>query len=230
MPAERVEWLKAIDMDPSFPIRMPSQRDSVVEEFLKAIDTGALGPGAKLTVSALAKQFGVSAATVREALASLRTLNLIEEQINKPSRIVTPTAKWYIAMAAECVGLSIAATDLGVANATTAERETFAAAAASARAAWMASELDQFSAAAAVWDLLQLLAVYSRNRYLVELHQEKRHALAFGIKHLTQPRNPAMLISAVEALSVAVRMGDRDEAVDIVRDLYAFVTVPFADK
>jgi DNA-binding GntR family transcriptional regulator len=223
------EWLRSLDAETPPPIIHRSQRDVVVDAFLQAIDDGTLAPGDKMVVSKLATEFGVAAATVREALAALKTLNLIEEQMNKPSRIVTPTPKWYIAMAAECAGISVVATDLGIAYATDAQREAFAAAAAQARAAWMSDSIDQFAASAAVWDLIQLLADYSKNRYIAELHEEKRHALAFGIKHLSQPRNPTMLISAVEALSVAVRMADRDEGVDIVRDLYAFVTIPFAE-
>ncbi|MFJ4222979.1 GntR family transcriptional regulator [Microbacterium sp. NPDC089695] len=226
----RIEWVRGDDDGEPQPIHSLSQRDVVVDAFLAAIDNGTLAPGEKLTVSTLAKQFGVAAATVREALAALNTLNLVEEQPNRPSRIVTPTPKWYVAMAAECAGLSIAATDLGIANATDEEREAFADHAARARAAWMAPTVDQLSASAAVWDLIQLLADWSGNRHIARLHEEKRHALAFGIAHLTRPRNAKMLISAVEALSVAVRMGDRDEGVDIVRDLYAFVTVPFLEN
>lgn len=206
-----------------------SQRDLIVSALLDALETGQLAAGDKLVASTLATQFDVAAATVREALIRLHSLNVVDERNNRPSCIVTPTRKWYVAIAAECAGLSVAATDLGIAGADEDQRARFAAAAAAARELWAAPHVDQFAASTAVWNLLQLLAEYSGNEHLAAMHAEKRHALAFGIRHLGHPRNTGMLVTAIEALNVAVASGDRDEGVDIVRDLYAFVTVPFLE-
>ena len=71
--------------------------------------------------------------------------------------------------------------------------------------------------------MLDLLAVFSRNRYLSALHASKRPALVLGIRSLSRPRNPAMLRSVVDVLVAAARDRDRLEATDLVRDLYTFV-------
>lgn len=214
--------------DLSRPIDHQSKRGSVVDAFLTAIDSQELRPGQKLTVSTLARQFGVSAATVREALATLKTLNIIEDQANRPSRVITPTSTWYVAMMAECAGLSCAATDLGIAHASEEQRSNFAAAAALVQSIYAAGASGQFATLADTWDLMQLLATFSKNRYIAHLHYEKRYALALGTRHLSRPLNLNMLLAAVDALSLAVRQCNRDEGVEIVRDLYEFVTVPYA--
>lgn len=226
---ERVEGAGRLDAALSPRILLRSQRDMVVDALLRAVAAGHLDPGEQLTVSTLATELGVAAATMREALGVLKALNLLEERSNRPSRIVTPTAKWYVARVAECAGISAVAVDLGVAFATTEERQAFADLATRARDVWAGEGVEQFTAAGVVWDLFQFLADSSQNRYIAELHAEKRHALAFGMKHLTQPRKPATIISAVEGLSVAVAGGDRDEGVEIVRDLYAYVLLPFVE-
>jgi len=210
------------------PILHRSQRDVVVSALLEGIADGTLAPGMKLTVSNLAGQLDVSSATIREALGALNALHLIDEHPNRPARVVTPTPRWYVAMAAECVGLSIAAADLGIALATPQQRADFCLCAEKSRRAWRESD-DQYLASVSLWELIQLLANYSTNRYLADLHAQKRHALAFGLKHLSQPRNANMLIATIDALTVAVQAGDRDEGVDIVRDLYAFVIGPFVE-
>ena len=136
---------------------------------------------------------------------------------------MTPTPAWFVAVAAECSGLSIAAADLGIAHATEAQVTEFAARAATVRELWETDDKDQVVGAEGLWELLDLLAVFSRNRYLSALHASKRPALVLGIRSLSRPRNPAMLRSVVDVLVAAARDRDRLEATDLVRDLYTFV-------
>ena len=133
------------------------------------------------------------------------------------------TPAWFVAVAAECSGLSIAAADLGIAHATEAQVTEFAARAATVRELWETDDKDQVVGAEGLWELLDLLAVFSRNRYLSALHASKRPALVLGIRSLSRPRNPAMLRSVVDVLVAAARDRDRLEATDLVRDLYTFV-------
>ena len=147
----------------------------------------------------------------------------IRDRLNRASVVVTPTPAWFVAVAAECSGLSIAAADLGIAHATEAQVTEFAARAATVRELWETDDKDQVVGAEGLWELLDLLAVFSRNRYLSALHASKRPALVLGIRSLSRPRNPAMLRSVVDVLVAAARDHDRLEATDLVRDLYTFV-------
>ena len=148
---------------------------------------------------------------------------MIDHRLNRASVVVTPTPAWFVAVAAECSGLSIAAADLGIAHATEAQVTEFAARAATVRELWETDDKDQVVGAEGLWELLDLLAVFSRNRYLSALHASKRPALVLGIRSLSRPRNPAMLRSVVDVLVAAARDRDRLEATDLVRDLYTFV-------
>ena len=150
-------------------------------------------------------------------------MHLIDHRLNRASVVVTPTPAWFVAVAAECSGLSIAAADLGIAHATEAQVTEFAARAATVRELWETDDKDQVVGAEGLWELLDLLAVFSRNRYLSALHASKRPALVLGIRSLSRPRNPAMLRSVVDVLVAAARDRDRLEATDLVRDLYTFV-------
>jgi len=160
---------------------------------------------------------------VRSALGELEAMHLIDHRLNRASVVVTPTPAWFVAVAAECSGLSIAAADLGIAHATEAQVTEFAARAATVRELWETDDKDQVVGAEGLWELLDLLAVFSRNRYLSALHASKRPALVLGIRSLSRPRNPAMLRSVVDVLVAAARDRDRLEATDLVRDLYTFV-------
>ncbi|GGM37910.1 GntR family transcriptional regulator [Microbacterium saperdae] len=200
-----------------------SRADAVVDTLAAAIEAGDLRPGDPLSVSALTERLGVSAATVRAGLGVLDGMHLIEHRMNRASVVITPTPAWFIAVASECSGLSVSAADLGIAHATDAQLAEFVERSAYVRALWETDEHDQIVGAEGLWELIDLLATFSRNHYLRELHAAKRTALVFGIHALSKPRNPAMLRSVVDALVLAVRSRDRIEATDIVRDLYMFV-------
>lgn len=208
--------------EPSTPLAS-SRADAVVDSLARSIVSGELAPGAPLSVSDLTRRLSVAPATVRSALSALEAMHLIEPRFNRASIVTTPTPAWFVAVAAECVGLSVAAADLGLAQATDAEIARFLARADEVAALWSADDGDQIAGAEGLWDLLDLLAAFSRNPYLAALHAAKRRALVFGIRSLSRPRNPAMLRSVVDALVAAARERDRMEAVDIVRDLYTFV-------
>ena len=200
-----------------------SRADAVVDSLAHSIESGELAPGDPLSVTALAQRLTVAAATVRSALGTLEAMHLIEHRLNRASVVVTPTPAWFVAVAAECSGLSIAAADLGIAEATEAQIADLAERAATVRELWASDESDQVIGVEGLWELLDLLAVFSRNRHLSALHASKRTALVLGIRSLSRPRNPAMLRSVVDALVAAARDRDRLEATDLVRDLYTFV-------
>ncbi|WP_372984614.1 GntR family transcriptional regulator [Microbacterium sp.] len=200
-----------------------SRADAVVDSLAHSIESGELAPGDPLSVTALAQRLTVAAATVRSALGTLEAMHLIEHRLNRASVVVTPTPAWFVAVAAECSGLSIAAADLGIAEATEAQIADLAERAAIVRELWASDESDQVIGAEGLWELLDLLAAFSRNRHLSALHASKRTALVLGIRSLSRPRNPAMLRSVVDALVAAARDRDRLEATDLVRDLYTFV-------
>ena len=208
--------------EPSTP-HASSRVDAVVDSLARSIVSGELAPGDPLSVSDLTRRLSVAPATVRSALSALEGMHLIEPRFNRASVVTTPTPAWFVAVAAECVGLSVAAVDLGFANASDAEIATFLDRAAEVAALWSDADLDQVAGAEGLWDLLDLLAGFSSNAYLRALHAAKRRAMVFGIRMLSRQRNPAMLRSVVEALVVAARERDRVEAADIVRDLYTFV-------
>ncbi len=200
-----------------------SRADAVVDALTRLIAEGRLAPGDPLPVTGLSERLSVAAATVRAALSALDAMHLIEHRLHRASVVVTPTPAWFVAVAAECTGLSVAAADLGTERATDEQIEEFAARAASVAVLWEGAVRSQVTGAEGLWDLLDLLATYSRNPYLSALHASKRTALVFGIRSLSRSRNPAMLRSVVDALVIAVRERDRLEATDIVRDLYTFV-------
>lgn len=203
--------------------QVSSRADAVVDTLAAAIESGELRPGDSLSVAALTPRLNVSAATVRAGLGTLDAMHLIEHRRNRTSVVITPTPSWFVAVAAECSGLSVMGADLGVAQATDAQIAEFVARAGVVRALWETDDHDQIVGAEAFYALLDLLTAFSRNPYLRALHASKRTALVFGIHTLSKPRNPVMLRSVVDALVLAVRARDRLEATDIVRDLYTFV-------
>lgn len=226
MPDERFDRLLSTRLlgGPGFVAPLVSSRaDAVVDSLARSIESGDLGPGDSLSVTALARRLDVAAATVRSALGVLDAMHLVEHRPNRASVVVTPTPSWFVAVAAECSGLSIAAADLGVISATDQQIASFSARAGEVAALWSSDDQDQVVGGEGVWELLHMLAEFSRNPYLAELHASKRTALVFGIRSLSRSRNPAMLRSAVDALVTAARDRDRHEAVDIVRDLFIFV-------
>lgn len=200
-----------------------SRADAVVDSLSRSIASGDLLAGAPLSVTDLARRLDVAAATVRSALITLEAMHLVEHRPNRASVVVTPTPSWFVAVAAACSGLSVAAVELGIAQATDEQIVEFARRAAEVTELWSDEERGQIVGAEALWGLLELLATFSRNRHLASMHAEKRTALVLGMRSLARRRNPVMLRSAVDALVVAVQERDPMEAADIVRDLHAFV-------
>lgn len=226
MPDRRIDKLNSTRLLGGVEQPLPlftSRADAVVDSLAQSIESGELAPGDPLSVTALVQRLNVAAGTVRSALGALEAMHLIDHRLNRASVVVTPTPAWFVAVAAECSGLSIAAADLGIAHATEAQVTEFAARAATVRELWETDDNDQVVGAEGLWELLDLLAVFSRNRYLSALHTSKRPALVLGIRSLSRPRNPAMLRSVVDVLVAAARDRDRLEATDLVRDLYTFV-------
>lgn len=226
MPDRRIDRLNSTRLLGGVEQPLPlitSRADAVVDSLAHSIESGELAPGDPLSVTALVQRLNVAAGTVRSALGALEAMHLIDHRLNRASVVVTPTPAWFVAVAAECSGLSIAAADLGIAQATEAQVAEFATRAATVRELWETDDNDQVVGAEGLWELLDLLAVFSRNRYLSTLHASKRPALVLGIRSLSRPRNPAMLRSVVDALVAAARDRDRLEATDLVRDLYTFV-------
>ncbi|QDE33607.1 GntR family transcriptional regulator [Microbacterium foliorum] len=226
MPDRRIDRLNSTRLLGGVEQPLPlitSRADAVVDSLAHSIESGELAPGDPLSVTALVQRLNVAAGTVRSALGALEAMHLIDHRLNRASVVVTPTPAWFVAVAAECSGLSIAAADLGIAQATEAQIAEFATRAATVRELWETDDNDQAVGAEGLWELLDLLAAFSRNRYLSTLHASKRPALVLGIRSLCRPRNPAMLRSVVDALVTAARDRDRLEATDLVRDLYTFV-------
>lgn len=226
MPDRRIDRLNSTRLLGGVEQPLPlitSRADAVVDSLAHSIESGELAPGDPLSVTALVQRLNVAAGTVRSALGALEAMHLIDHRLNRASVVVTPTPAWFVAVAAECSGLSIAAADLGIAQATEAQIAEFATRAATVRELWETDDNDQAVGAEGLWELLDLLAAFSRNRYLSTLHASKRPALVLGIRSLSRPRNPAMLRSVVDALVAAARDRDRLEATDLVRDLYTFV-------
>lgn len=226
MPDRRIDRLNSTRLLGGVEQPLPlitSRADAVVDSLAHSIESGELAPGDPLSVTALVQRLNVAAGTVRSALGALEAMHLIDHRLNRASVVVTPTPAWFVAVAAECSGLSIAAADLGIAQATEAQIAEFATRAATVRELWETDDNDQAVGAEGLWELLDLLAAFSRNRYLSTLHASKRPALVLGIRSLSRPRNPAMLRLVVDALVTAARDRDRLEATDLVRDLYTFV-------
>lgn len=70
---------------------LPKQRttvvDSVAHEIIRAIREGRLAPGQRLIESDFTREFGVSRAPVREALARLASLGIVEIQQNRGASV-----------------------------------------------------------------------------------------------------------------------------------------------
>jgi DNA-binding GntR family transcriptional regulator len=81
-----------MDLNSISPIRVTSLADAVVDRIRKAIITGELPPGERLSEPALAAQMNVSRSPVREALQILKSDGLVVEYTNRGSYVWSPTA------------------------------------------------------------------------------------------------------------------------------------------
>src|SRR5260221_12044829 len=75
------------------PIEIASLVDRIVERLERAIMSGELAPGSKLSEQAVAKRFGVSRGPLREAIRRLEGRKLIERKPNFGPRIATLSEK-----------------------------------------------------------------------------------------------------------------------------------------
>lgn len=146
MPDRRIDKLNSTRLLGGVEQPLPlftSRADAVVDSLAHSIESGELAPGDPLSVTALVQRLNVAAGTVRSALGALEAMHLIDHRLNRASVVVTPTPAWFVAVAAECSGLSIAAADLGIAHATEAQVTEFAARAATVRELWETDDNDQ---------------------------------------------------------------------------------------
>ncbi|MGD9288586.1 MAG: GntR family transcriptional regulator, partial [Desulfobacterales bacterium] len=65
------------------PVRIATISDTIYETLLESIVSGAIAPGAPLTMQGLAEQFDVSLMPVRDALKKLEGANVIERRKNR---------------------------------------------------------------------------------------------------------------------------------------------------
>jgi DNA-binding GntR family transcriptional regulator len=65
------------------PVRIATISDTIYETLLESIISGAIAPGAPLTMQGLAEQFDVSLMPVRDALKKLEGVNVIERRKNR---------------------------------------------------------------------------------------------------------------------------------------------------
>jgi len=68
------------------------------EELTRAILTGELAPGEKLSEPAIARQHGASRAPVREALRRLQERGLVTYVVNQGARVSRPSADEFLAL------------------------------------------------------------------------------------------------------------------------------------
>jgi DNA-binding FadR family transcriptional regulator len=95
--------------------RVRNAYEDIAEQLRDAIDTGVLGPGQRLpTEETLAGDFGVSRATVREALRLLAAQNLVRTAKGSGggSYVNTPTVDRVSALVTSNLGLMSAAADI----------------------------------------------------------------------------------------------------------------------
>lgn len=195
----------------------------------QAIITGALAPATSIAIGQFSEQLGVSPASVQKAVILLESEGLVES-LSGRVQVVTPNSQWFIATLARASGTSITAVELGVARATDDELAQFAEASARVVAVWEQADPDQFEAVRQSWQLLDLLAEFTQNRFIVQNQERASAALAFGRRHLGKPRNPVMVADALRELSSLVERRDGAGAADVIRDLYAFVAFPYLEE
>src|SRR3954464_524924 len=75
------------------PQRVVLLRDAIKERIVARILDGTYGPGERIVESAVAAEFGVSQAPVREALRDLEAMRFIESQPHKGARVREVTAE-----------------------------------------------------------------------------------------------------------------------------------------
>jgi DNA-binding GntR family transcriptional regulator len=76
----------------------PNHSALIYEALSRAIMTGEIAPGEKLSEPAIAEQMGVSRAPVREALRRLQELGIVTHVANQGARVVSPTLDEFLAL------------------------------------------------------------------------------------------------------------------------------------
>ncbi len=112
-------------------------------------------------------------------------------------------------------------------RATAVQRAQFLNATSAISTRWEHDDTDQFDTVVESWKLLNMLVGFSQNRHITQEHQRATAILAFGRRHVGRHRNPAMIADALREIAGHVSDGDGSAAADIVRDLYAFVALPY---
>ncbi|MCW2741620.1 MAG: Transcriptional Regulator, GntR family [Blastococcus sp.] len=77
---------------PREPQRTVLLRDSIKERIVERILDGTYGPGERVVESAIAAEFGVSQAPVREALRDLEAMRFVESQPHRGARVRAVTS------------------------------------------------------------------------------------------------------------------------------------------
>lgn len=76
----------------------PALATRLYDDLTRAILTGELAPGAKLSEPAIARQFGASRAPVREAIRRLQERGLVTYVLNQGARVSQPSAEEFLAL------------------------------------------------------------------------------------------------------------------------------------
>src|SRR4051812_17563487 len=78
---------------PRVPQRTVLLRDEIKERIVERILDGTYGPGERIVESAVAAEFGVSQAPVREALRDLEAMRFVESQPHRGARVRAVTSQ-----------------------------------------------------------------------------------------------------------------------------------------
>jgi DNA-binding GntR family transcriptional regulator len=101
---------------PAVPAPRRLLRDVVFDRLLAAVGDGTLEFGERLNDEELVTWLGVSRTPVREAIAKLEELGLVEIEANRWTRVVTPTAELFEDCTTTLTGLWSLAASRGVAE------------------------------------------------------------------------------------------------------------------
>ncbi|GGD40663.1 GntR family transcriptional regulator [Aureimonas glaciei] len=96
-----------------------NQSETIYRSLTRAILSGEISPGAKISEPAIAEQMGVSRAPVREAIRRLQERGVVTYVANQGVRVVSPTLSDFLALldvreALEAMACRLAATKMSV--------------------------------------------------------------------------------------------------------------------
>ncbi len=204
----------------SLPDAPPSRRDDAYERLLSAIIFGDLAPGAVVDEKALARNFALGLASVRDALFRLSLEGLVERHARIATRIPDLSVREMqdlfearILLEAHCAGLAADRASLEQVTALTGSFENYDAAI-TARDYRSLVRMDQ------VFHRSLAAATHNRSleQQLITLHNAASRFWYFGIPRLNQ----AALRADIEAhlqIAAAIARRDAPSAVQGMRDL-----------